>query len=86
MFMMVNFLPPWLSFSLILSLFVQQGLSLVLEDAEAPNVGKTLLERGVEPSEDAVFSAFNRLSKDSYYWSGTVYTRYNLLVKPWNDY
>lgn len=45
----------------------------MLEDAEAPDAIKPLLERETEPSEDSIFSSFNRLSKESYYWSGIVY-------------
>lgn len=69
---MVNFLRYWLSSGLLVLSLAQQGLSLVLEDAEAPDGFKPLLERGTEPSEDSTFSSFNRLSKESYYWSGIV--------------
>lgn len=60
----------WLSSSLVLSLLAQQGLSMVFEDTDAPNVVNPLLERGDQSNEDAAFSVFDRLSKDSYYWSG----------------
>ena len=70
---MVQFLRSWLSSSLLVLCLAQQGLSLVLEDAEDPAAIKPLLERETEPSEDAIFSSFNRLSKESYYWSGIVY-------------
>jgi len=83
--MMVNILRPWLSSSLILFFCAQQGFSLVFEDIKAPDAVKPLLERGLQSSEDAIFSSFDRLSKDSYYWSGIVYTGYNALVESWED-
>lgn len=69
---MVNFLRYCLSSGLLVFSLAQQGLALVLEDTEAPDTFKPLLERGTEPSEDALFSSYNRLSKESYYWSGIV--------------
>lgn len=70
---MVKFLRSWLSSGLLVSFLAQQGLSIVFEDAEAPDAVKPLLERGIEPSEDAIFSSFDRLSKASYYWHGMLY-------------
>ena len=72
---MVKFSRSWLSSSLLACVLAQQGLSMVFEDAEAPDAFKPLLERGIEPSEDSLFSSFNRLSKESYYWHGIVYTQ-----------
>lgn len=71
---MVKFLRSWLSSGLLVSFLAQQGLSLVFEDAEAPDAVKPLLERGTEPSKDAIFSSFDRLSKASYYWHGILYS------------
>jgi predicted RNA-binding protein (virulence factor B family) len=69
---MVNIRRFWLSSSLILSLLAHQGLSMVFEDTDAPDAVKSLFERGDQSNEDAAFSVFDRLSKDSYYWSGMV--------------
>jgi hypothetical protein len=69
---MVNIRRFWLSSSLILSLLAQQGLSIVFEDTDAPGAVNSLLERGDTSNEDAAYSVFDRLSKDSYYWSGIV--------------
>ncbi|KAJ6072350.1 hypothetical protein N7467_010435 [Penicillium canescens] len=68
---MVNIRRFWLSSSLILSLLAHQGLSMVFEDTDAPDAVKSLFERGDQSNEDAAFSVFDRLSKDSYYWSGS---------------
>ncbi|KAJ5466227.1 hypothetical protein N7530_010014 [Penicillium desertorum] len=68
---MVNIRRFWLSSSLILSLLAQQGLSVVFEDTDAPGAVNPLLERGETSSEDAAYSVFDRLSKDSYYWSAS---------------
>ncbi|KAJ5171851.1 hypothetical protein N7492_004444 [Penicillium capsulatum] len=67
---MVNIRRSWLSSSLILCLLAPQGLSLVFEDIQAPDAANHLLERD-QSNEDAAFSIFDRLSKDSYYWSGS---------------
>ncbi|KAI9929332.1 hypothetical protein MW887_000800 [Aspergillus wentii] len=67
---MVNLPRSWLSSSLLFSLLLQPALSLVFEDTEAPDVVKALVDRDVQSSEDAVLSYFDRLSRDSYYWSG----------------
>lgn len=66
---MVNIRRSWLS-SLALALFAQQGLSLVFEDADAPDAVDNLLQAGAQSNDDAAFSIFDRLSRDSYYWSG----------------
>ncbi|KAJ5036333.1 hypothetical protein EN45_038440 [Penicillium chrysogenum] len=68
---MVNIRRFWLSSSLILSLLAQQGLSIVFEDTDAPGAVNSLLERGDTSNEDAAYSVFDRLSKDSYYWSAS---------------
>ncbi|KAF3028663.1 hypothetical protein E8E15_010708 [Penicillium rubens] len=68
---MVNIRRFWLSSSLILSLLAQQGLSIVFEDTDAPGAINSLLERGDTSNEDAAYSVFDRLSKDSYYWSAS---------------
>ncbi|OQD80221.1 hypothetical protein PENANT_c038G00551 [Penicillium antarcticum] len=67
---MVNIRRFWLSSSLIVCLFAQQGLSMVFEDTDAPDAAHHLLERD-QLNENAAFSVFDRLSKDSYYWSGS---------------
>ena len=71
---MVKFLRSWLPSGLLVSLLAQQGLSIVFEDAEAPDAVKPLLERGLEQSEDAIFSSFDRLGKASWYWHGILYS------------
>lgn len=71
---MVNIRRTWLSSSLALALFAQQGLSLVFEDTEAPDAVETLLQAGAQSNEDAAFSIFDRLSRDSYYWSGMTWS------------
>ncbi|OQE84825.1 hypothetical protein PENNAL_c0026G11746 [Penicillium nalgiovense] len=68
---MVNIRRFWLSSSLILSLLAQQGFSIVFEDTDTPGSVNPLLERGDTSNEDAAYSAFDRLSKDSYYWSAS---------------
>ncbi|CAG7947191.1 unnamed protein product [Penicillium nalgiovense] len=68
---MVNIRRFWLSSSLILSLLTQQGLSIVFEDTDAPGSVNPLLKRGDTSNEDAAYSAFDRLSKDCYYWSAS---------------
>ncbi|OJJ07919.1 hypothetical protein ASPVEDRAFT_89152 [Aspergillus versicolor CBS 583.65] len=67
---MVNIRQSWLS-SLALALFAQQGLSLVFEDSDAPDAVDNLLQAGAQSNDDAAFSIFDRLSRDSYYWSGS---------------
>ena len=62
---MVNFLRSSLSV-LAASLLAQQGLSLVFEDAEAPGAVNSLAGRG----DDSIYSLFDRLKKDSWYWHG----------------
>ncbi|KAL4920934.1 hypothetical protein BDW62DRAFT_220369 [Aspergillus aurantiobrunneus] len=68
---MVNLRRSWLSSSLILSFLAQQGLSLVFEDADAPDAVDLLLGAGAQSNGDPDFSIFDRLSRDSYYWSGS---------------
>ncbi|PLB42338.1 uncharacterized protein BDW47DRAFT_122101 [Aspergillus candidus] len=63
---MVNFLRSSLSV-LAVSLLAQQGLSLVFEDAEAPAAVNSLAGRG----DDSIYSLFDRLKKDSWYWHGS---------------
>ncbi|KAJ5366868.1 hypothetical protein N7541_000809 [Penicillium brevicompactum] len=68
---MVNIRRFWLSSSLALALLAQQGLSMVFEDTDAPDAVNPLLASRDQSNEDAAFSVFDRLSKDSYYWSGS---------------
>lgn len=69
---MVNTPWSWLSSSLVLCLLVPQSLSFVLEEIGTPDAIEPLPKRGVQSSKDNVLSYFDRLSKDSYYWSGAV--------------
>jgi hypothetical protein len=82
---MVNIRRFWLSSSLVLSLLAQQGLSMVFEDTEAPDAVNHLLESRDQSNEDAAFSVFDRLSKDSYYWSGMVSPGQSMVLESWQD-
>lgn len=45
---------------------------MVFEDTVAPDAVSPLLESRDQSTEDASFSVFDRLGKDSYYWSGMI--------------
>lgn len=71
---MVNIQRSWLSSSLLaLSLFAPQALSVVFEAVDAPGAVRPLLGRGDQSNDAAALSIFDRLSKDSYYWSGMAF-------------
>ena len=68
---MTNFLRFWLSFSLLITLSLQQSAPLVFRDSESPKIaGKQLLVRGARYHNESHHVHLEPERKDSFHWTG----------------
>ncbi|KAB8205303.1 hypothetical protein BDV34DRAFT_195684 [Aspergillus parasiticus] len=72
---MTNFLRFWLSFSLLITLSLQQSAPLVFRDSQSPKIsGKQLLVRGARYHNESHHVHLEPQRKDSFHWTGMSLT------------
>ncbi|PIG86784.1 hypothetical protein AARAC_002944 [Aspergillus arachidicola] len=69
---MTNFLRFWLSFSLLITLSLQQSAPLVFRDSQSPKIsGKQLLVRGARYHNESHHVHLEPQKKDSFHWTAS---------------